>query len=446
MTDFWIFSGIFAVLAVLFTLFPLFRSHVDEHEIEDELSERKRQNLSIFKDRLGELEGELNAKLIDQAQFDNLKKELELSLLSDVESLESIGGSETSDPDVKVRGALFPTLALVSVVMVGASYGLYFHWGAYDKQIQYQAMTFAPDEIEQAQEAARTGDMDGLLKQLYDKLQSAPDNIEGWMLLARTAMNLENYALAIEGYSKAAASVERNGENPAPFYGLLAQAQYFAAGGSMSAQAQTSINLALENDKNETNALGLLAISAFDEGSFGQAISLWQRVLEVSPDHPARPSIEAGIKRAKALLGEAPELSAQMSIDSEAPVTERDPQGEAQTGALINVSVSISEDMREKFDATDSVFIFARSPNGPPMPLAAVKLTVGDLPVKVELSDASAMAPMAKLSNVETVNVVARVSKSGQPIAQSGDAYGEIVNVPVFNQAAIEILINTLQP
>ncbi|KGS14170.1 cytochrome C, partial [Pseudomonas coronafaciens] len=63
----------------------------------------------------------------------------------------------------------------------------------------------------------------------------------------------------------------------------------------------------------------------------------------------------------------------------------------------------------------DSVFIFARAINGPPAPLAVKRITVADLPAEVELSDSDAMLSSLKLSNFPQVQLVARVSRAGQP-------------------------------
>ena len=80
------------------------------------------------------------------------------------------------------------------------------------------------------------------------------------------------------------------------------------------------------------------------------------------------------------------------------------------------------------------------------MPLAASKHVVAELPIEVVLTDANAMAPMAKLSNVSHTNIVARVSKSGQPIAQAGDLYGQVENVSVNDGTSVDVLIDTVQP
>lgn len=94
----------------------------------------------------------------------------------------------------------------------------------------------------------------------------------------------------------------------------------------------------------------------------------------------------------------------------------------APAGAQLKVRVDLAAALKDKVQPGDSVFIFARATSGPPMPLAVKRLTVADLPVEVSLSDADAMMPQLKLSNFPQVQLVARISRSGN--ATSGEWIG----------------------
>lgn len=422
MFEFLFLSSLLAFFGVAFVVVPLMRKADDSGEEILSDDDRKAQNVAIFKDRLSELENEREKGGLSPEQFEKLKTELERTLLADVEGLETSARQTVNSAFSKLL------LGLLALVFVAGSYGLYFHWGSLEKQIQAQAMRFDQSEIARAEEAARTGDMSGLIQQLYDKLQGAPDNIEGWMMLARTSMNVENYPMAVEAYTQVVAAIERQDENPAPALGLLAQAHYFAAGGRMTDEALVAVRQAQRLDPDETNTLGLLAIDAFASGAYAVAVQNWERLLAIAPEHPARASIEAGIARAKGLAG----------IEEAAPAVQTDPGVQAE----ITVTVSLDESLRDRVSGNETVFIFARSPVGPPMPLAASRHSVAELPLTVVLNDSKAMAPMARLSQVERADIVARISFSGEPVAQPGDLYAKAEGISVKGSAAISLTID----
>jgi hypothetical protein len=67
------------------------------------------------------------------------------------------------------------------------------------------------------------------------------------------------------------------------------------------------------------------------------------------------------------------------------------------------------------------VFVIARAPNGPPMPIAVRALDPASLPQSLQLSDGDAMQSSRVLSMFDRVEVVARLSRSGNPIRQPDD-------------------------
>jgi cytochrome c-type biogenesis protein CcmH len=77
----------------------------------------------------------------------------------------------------------------------------------------------------------------------------------------------------------------------------------------------------------------------------------------------------------------------------------------------------------------NTLFVFAREINGPPMPVSIVRATKQDMPFMFRLDDSTSPMPSRKLSSAGTVMIVARLSKSGQAMPQSGDLEG--VSQPV---------------
>jgi cytochrome c-type biogenesis protein CcmH len=113
----------------------------------------------------------------------------------------------------------------------------------------------------------------------------------------------------------------------------------------------------------------------------------------------------------------------------------------AAAGAFVAGKVTITAAMLGKASPEDSVFIFARAAEGPRMPLAALRKQVKDLPVTFKLDDSMGMTPQMKLSSFDKVVVGARISKSGNPIAQPGDLQGSSAPV-ALGSSDLKIEIN----
>ena len=113
----------------------------------------------------------------------------------------------------------------------------------------------------------------------------------------------------------------------------------------------------------------------------------------------------------------------------------------------MHVNVDISPQLKAQSKPDQTVFIYAKAMQGPPMPLAVRRLQVSDLPVSVTLTDTDAMLPTMKLSTFPRVIVGARVSSSGTATPQSGDYFTEFENVDSANPPeSISLIIDQIKP
>ena len=102
--------------------------------------------------------------------------------------------------------------------------------------------------------------------------------------------------------------------------------------------------------------------------------------------------------------------------------------------------------MLDRTAPDDTVFVYAKAANGPPMPLAVARKRVADLPLRVTLDDSMAMMPQMRLSAFEQVLVGARISKSGQAMPQSGDLQSDEIETASDTKDNIQLLINQQRP
>jgi cytochrome c-type biogenesis protein CcmH len=115
----------------------------------------------------------------------------------------------------------------------------------------------------------------------------------------------------------------------------------------------------------------------------------------------------------------------------------------AAAAAGLRGTVRISPQLKGRFDPEDTVFIYARAAEGPPMPLAVLRRRARELPAEFALDDSMAMAPGMTLSAHPRVVITARVSKSGGATPQPGDLQG--ASAAVANDAdAVVVVIDTV--
>ena len=259
---------------------------------------------------------------------------------------------------------------------------------------------------------------------LDQRLQENPEDLEGWKMLGRSYMQLQNYAKAIAAYERVVAM-----EKPATAQSLasLGEALLIAEGSAASGRTGQLFESALASEPTNPKALFYGGVVAMERGDRGLAADRWEALLALSPP----PEIEEILRqRVAEWRGEAaPQAQATAAAPAE----------------LIAVNVSLGPGAAAAVAPEATVFIIARDPAQPSPPIAATRRTVSELPARVSLGDADAMIPGRLLSAFDQVEIVARVSVSGGPIAQPGDWYGEhTVSSPAT--APIDIVIEKQVP
>ncbi|PIE24576.1 MAG: c-type cytochrome biogenesis protein CcmI [Neptuniibacter caesariensis] len=400
MTELWIGIALLTLLAVAFVYLPFLRAR--KQLAAERLSEdRSQQNIEIYRERLAELEQERAVGNLDENDFSALKTELERNLLTDVER-KSAGSAQLA-----LTSPVLIAITILALMVPVAGIGLYTVLGrSADLELSLQQVNDPLNDQQLTLEQA--------IAQLKKELQSQPNNPEGWFLLATTYMNQGRFAEGAQGFKKVLEFLPPDVPQYASVMGQYAQAMFFANGNKMTDAVKTQVNKTLEIDPFEITALGLLGIEAYEKQDYESALNYWLQALR-NADGQTAESLKSGVRKARdELLAQGKEVPAIPEL----------------LEASIHVQVSLSAELLEQASPEDNVFVFAREQGGR-MPLAAAKLTVADLPADITLDDSMAMSPQARLSSVATVEVLARVSKAGQPQAQVGDFYGTIPSVQV---------------
>jgi cytochrome c-type biogenesis protein CcmH len=121
------------------------------------------------------------------------------------------------------------------------------------------------------------------------------------------------------------------------------------------------------------------------------------------------------------------------------------PGAPASAGATISGTVTVKPDLQARLAAGDTLFVFARAPEGPRMPIAAMRTSAKEFPFAFKLDDSLAMAGGPPLSSATSVVIEARVSKSGEARAQTGDLSGRSA-VVTPGASGVSVVIDTVVP
>lgn len=399
MTIFWIVCAALLMAALLFVVLPLWRNTGRSN---DNLVLRDAANLEILRDQSAELEADLRNGLLTQDAYEQGKRELQARLLDEVKTTEAPAGSPRSPAR---------TLALMLAVLLPvASVLLYLKIGNLDALLPQHRNAAAGDPGVIRTEAG--------LQELEKKLVQQPENPEGWWVLARSYTELERFADAVRAYQQLVKLVP----NEAQLWANYADVYAMNNNRSLAGEATEFLDKALELDANHPLALALSGSAAMERGDYAAAITHWETLLkQLPPDNSETQVIREGIKQAREFLARqkgGKEKLAQL------PSEKASGKSSAGSGAAISGRVSISPALAGKVAPTDSVFIVARAASGPKLPLAAVRKQVKDLPFQFTFDDSMAMQPQMGISSFDQVVVLARVSKSGDAKAQSGDLEG----------------------
>jgi cytochrome c-type biogenesis protein CcmH len=258
-------------------------------------------------------------------------------------------------------------------------------------------------------DVARTEQLDGLLKQLEDRLQANPEDLNGWLLLGRSYTSMQRFPQAIRAYERAYALDD---ENVDAMLGL-GEALAMQDGSQLNGRAGELFERALTVAPMHPKALWYGSMAALQAGELRKGRDRLQALLQQGPPEELRAMLERQIQALDEQIG-----------DSGASVAATGEGSGVTSSRTIKVSVSIAPQLQEKLDRTAPLFVLARDPAGGP-PLAAQRLSASQLPLTVELSERDAMMPTRTIAQAQKVQVVARVSKSGTPQAQSGDLFGQ---------------------
>ncbi|WLW59629.1 c-type cytochrome biogenesis protein CcmI [Achromobacter aegrifaciens] len=290
-------------------------------------------------------------------------------------------------------------------------------------------------------------DMTLAINALAQRLRTAPDDADGWYMLARSYETLGRYTDAVAAYQQ----VLRLVPGQPAVLADLADALLSANQGNPDDASIAAVAQALAAQPDQPKALALAGMMALRRGDAAEALAHWERLqAQLPPDSEAARQIQSNIAQARAMAGAPASATATASAPGSAPVSASAPAAGAATtpavtAARISGRASIADALRGRVQPSDTVFILARPEEGSRMPLAILRMQVSDLPRDFVLDDSSAMSPDATLSRASKVRVEIRVSKSGTAAARAGDLGGALSGIGVHANG-LTLVADTVVP
>jgi cytochrome c-type biogenesis protein CcmH len=164
---------------------------------------------------------------------------------------------------------------------------------------------------------------------------------------------------------------------------------------------------------------------AYDRKDFPTALKRWEQAQKGLPP-------EADPELAQELAGNVNEVRGLLGLDAVSTPAGGPAQSgrvsasvaSSSNGPAITGTITLAPRLARKGSPTDTLFVFARAVEGPPMPVAVVRATKQDLPFTFRLDDSNSPMPSRKLSEAGSVVIVARLSSSGEAMPKSGDVQG----------------------
>ena len=331
----------------------------------------------------------------------------------------AIAATAVAWPLLRSRRSRLAGVAAGILVMAAAA-GLYPLWSNWNWHEAPPASAMASPQVL------------AMVAELEHKMQTRPDDLNGWLLLGRSDIALERVDGAVAAYERAHRLDANNVE------GLLGlgEALSMRAGGDITPEAGDLFERAVSLEPDNPKAL---LYSGFGAATRGDRATARKRWLALKAMHPPA-EIDAMLDQRIAELGTADLGAAGGAMAGMAGAPPGEPNvaagmpGAAQaatpvapdSAAQATLNLSIAPALKGRLTPDAALFIFAQEPGMRGPPLAAKRLTGAAIGTQVRLSSADSMIPGRVLTAGRKVSITARVSFTGQPLPAAGDLYGEL--------------------
>ncbi len=414
MTQFYIYSAALVVVALLFIVLPLIRAKKQQQV---ELS-----NANVIKQRINELEQEVEEGLIDPSEKEATIQELKLALVNETPDV-FIDDSSSSNA---VSAKLMFLLGLPALI-IGA--WVYYDANQISGLAEYKQTKV---DVERIREKLQTdggqsltpNDFAKLALSIRSTLRDNPYDVQGWSYLALVNTSIGRVDEGIAAYEKA---LDLTPQDDALRF-KYAETLMLSGSEDGLESAKRQLSFLIGKNPADRNYRLLMTTVAIQLQDADLALSNFDLIKgDLRPDSQFYQSLVAGLRG----IGVDIQLT-ESNLANSAPDTAS--SEESSKGAEILISVNVSTELQSKIPENAYLVVFAQNGDGSSRaPLAVKRMALGQTPVRVSLSNNDAMIPAMNLSSVDVVNITARISKDEDVMPTKGDLEGTVENINVNN-------------
>ncbi|MFV2004720.1 MAG: c-type cytochrome biogenesis protein CcmI [Gammaproteobacteria bacterium] len=439
---FWALMVSMLLIAIILLVYPLLKVR------QKSALAYKESNLKINDEKIKELNLDLQEGRIEQHFYKAARDELDRELLIDIPAESSQTAALHYTNSAKRHPAWALTISVFVPALVLLLYlGLGMHAASEDTVAENQQQT-------QQQQLQDEQSIEEMADKLEARIAEKGGTVEDWAMLARARKYLGQNELAAKAF---AVALENDAENAQL---MLENAEMIAVNNNriFTPEARALVLKAYSLEPDNANVLWFIGVSEYQQENYRQAIDHLTKLLPlVAGEEEVMKSVVTVVAKSREQLiaagEEMPELEELFGVTAMAKAsssanssTSAPPKSSEVPATKLNIAVDVSAEVRSKFDAGDSIFVYAKAKQGPRMPLAVQRLTLAELPANVTLDDSMAMVEGMNMSAFEPLVVSARVTKSGSAITQSGDYIGRLEIKDKTSKKTIKIIIDTVVP
>lgn len=232
-------------------------------------------DIAVYKDQLREVERDVARGALDGAAAQSARLEIERRLLAADANRESADAAPTAGLP---RAAAWRWTAILALILAPAAALIYLDHGTPGMP----QISFADRAADREAEAAREAQVAGLIGQVEARLAENPDDLRGWMLLARAYVRVGRIEDGLKAQAKAGDLFDQEpdlaadaAESMAAFGELLMQ----AADGEITPEARAAFGKAIGYDARNARARYFLAFAKMQDGDPRAAVADWKALI-----------------------------------------------------------------------------------------------------------------------------------------------------------------------